>query len=93
LGLLGSEEEIGHASGTHPWLQVPNTLAPFTQAGAALAKGAAGVLHAPQLLGSSLTLASQPSLTTPLQSLYLSETAANNSAIGFCERMYVDNKQ
>jgi hypothetical protein len=85
LGLLGSKEKIGHALLTHPELQVPNTLAPSTQAGAAFGKGAAVVLHAPQLLGSSLTLVSQPSLTTLLQSLYLSLTTANNSAIGFCE--------
>jgi hypothetical protein len=78
---------------THPGLQVPSALAPLTQAGAALAKGDAGVLHAPQLRGSSLMLVSQPSLTKPLQSLYLSAGAADNSGTGGCGDMYLDQQQ
>jgi hypothetical protein len=47
---------------THPGLQVPKALAPSTQAGAALAKGVAGVLHDPQWAASVLRFASQPLL-------------------------------
>jgi hypothetical protein len=48
------------ASHTHPGLQVPNALAPFTQAGAALVKGDAGVVHDPQWAASVLRFTSQP---------------------------------
>jgi hypothetical protein len=52
---------------THPTLQAPKALAPLTQAAAALGKGAAGVLHAPQWAGSVLRFASQPLLASPSQ--------------------------
>jgi hypothetical protein len=74
---------------TDPGLHVPSALAPLTQAGAAFAKDDAAALHAPQLYGSSLMLASQPSLTTPLQSLYLRARAAPKSNIGGCNEVYM----
>jgi hypothetical protein len=51
---------------THPGLQAPNALAPLTQAGAALAKGVAG-LHDPQW-AAVFSLSSQPFLASPSQS-------------------------
>jgi hypothetical protein len=52
---------------THPWLQVPRALAPFTHAAAALAKGVACLEHDPQWAASVLRLTSQPLLVMPSQ--------------------------
>jgi hypothetical protein len=65
------ELQLPTAYHTHPALQVPKAGWPFAQAGAALAKGVAGVLHAPQLAVLVMTLISQPLLAIPSQSLYL----------------------
>jgi hypothetical protein len=62
---------------THPGLQVPKALNPFTQAAAALAKGAAGVLHAPQLSTLVLRFTSQPLLASPSQSSNLQGIGCN----------------
>jgi hypothetical protein len=48
-------------------LQVPKAAWPFTQAGAALAKGVADELHAPQLAGLLVRSVSQPLLAIPSQ--------------------------
>jgi hypothetical protein len=56
---------------THPGLQVPNALAPSTQAGPALGKAAADVLHAPQWATLVLRFTSQPLTAMPSQSLNL----------------------
>jgi hypothetical protein len=58
-------------------MQVPRVDWPFTQAGAALAKGVAGVLHAPQLPTSVFRFASQPLLATPSQSANLQDISRN----------------
>jgi hypothetical protein len=55
----------------HPALQVPKAGWPLTQAAAALAKGVAAVLHAPQLAASVFRFASQPLLKIPSQSANL----------------------
>jgi hypothetical protein len=52
----------------YPVLQVPRAAWPFTQAGAALAKGVAAALHAPQLAASVSRFASQPLLGSPSHS-------------------------
>jgi hypothetical protein len=52
---------------TYPVWQVPKARWPFAQAGAALVKGDADVLHAPQLAASVFRFASQPLLATPSQ--------------------------
>jgi hypothetical protein len=58
---------------TYPALQVPKAGWPLTQAAAALLKGAAGVLHAPQFAASVFRSISQPLLATPSQSANLQE--------------------
>jgi hypothetical protein len=70
LGLNNSSNNSSQsvkAVASYPVLQVPKTDCPFTQAGAALVKGFAGELHAPQLAASVPRFASQPLLATPSQ--------------------------
>jgi hypothetical protein len=53
---------------TYPSLQVPKALAPSTQAGDALGKAAADVLHDPQWATLVLRFTSQPLVAMPSQS-------------------------
>jgi hypothetical protein len=59
----------------YPVLQVPKVGWALTQAAAALLKGVAAVLHAPQLAISVFRFASQPLLATPSQLPNLQEQA------------------
>jgi hypothetical protein len=67
MALTQEQSNQEQDSSPYPVLQVPNARCPFTQAAAALLKGVAGVLHAPQLAVSVFKFASQPLLGLPSQ--------------------------
>jgi hypothetical protein len=68
-----NSRELTFTLPAYPSLQVPKAGWPSTQAGAALAKGVAGFLHAPQLAGSLSKFASHPLLGFPSQLANLRE--------------------